>query len=408
MGPEAGEGGGRVVATGTPEQIVEHATKHQSAARKKSSTELLRSYTGEMLESVLAAGPHIERKPYDFVAEQTRRADDLDLAEVGKQAKMPWESDGRNWHTKERLARNGKPCRWDGKILAKVVDRIEASGAFSATNWNARTVVEVCGPVKADGWFFHAITGEEWLLKLKFRVAKRSFNRDKLIETLDLKPLNDLPDLPVYGSESRVKCKNLRGPWQEVQLTVHSWEEVDKPAFWQFIDEAIASFEKFTERVQQNPEEMMPWKKLGQKWHLSRKGFPLGKRVTWNTELLEELIEHLSEAAPEGQFLWNNQQLVHLFLPGATEPWATVYTKRPASVDLQLVGPKQQFALGRVTNLGHEPELATDRADRDVVKLKFRETAELTAELSEFLSEHAAAVGKAPGRRGARPASAGA
>ena len=39
----------------------------------------------------------------------------------------------------------------------------------------------------------------------------------------------------------------------------------------------------------------MPWKVLGQKWHLARKGFAPGKRVAWPPELLEELLEMLGE-----------------------------------------------------------------------------------------------------------------
>lgn len=394
MGPEAGEGGGHVVAAGTPEDIVEHSRRvggnGKASGKKNGSTELLlRSYTGEMLAPVLTAGPHAPRKFHDFAAAEEMKADDLEIEEVGEDARMPWEVDGRRWHTQERVGRSGQPCRWDGQILAKVVDRIHELGDFSPTNWNSRTVVEICAARKTDGWFFHAITGEEWLLKLKFRTAKKSFQRDDLVAKLDLKPLNEMPDLPVYGSEPRVKCKNLRGPWQEVQLSVHAWAEINKPAFWEFVEASVKGFEKFTEKVQESPDSIMPWKVLGQKWHLSRKGFPPGKRVQWETEVLEDLCELLADTAPRGQFLWNNQQVVHMFVNGASEPWATVHTKRPASLDLVLTGPKNRFALGRVADLGIEPEVSTDRSDRDIVKLKFVESDQVSdPALAEFLREH--------------------
>ena len=157
--------------------------------------------------------------------------------------------------------------------------------------------------------------------------------------------------------------------------------------------EAVEGFAQFTERVQQQPEDVMPWKVLGRKWHLSRKGFPPGKRVSWDTEVLEELCELLAETAPQGQFLWNNQQVVHLFVNGPGEPWATIHTKRPAAIDLVLTGPKNRFALGRVASLGAERELQTDRPDKDVVKLKFRAADEVVGgDLAEFLREHLAAV----------------
>ena len=96
------------------------------------------------------------------------------------------------------------------------------------------------------------------------------------------------------------KCKNLRGPLQEVQLQVHSLEEIDQPAFWNFVDRAIAGFDKFTERARQSPEDVMPWKVLGRKWHFARKGFPPGKPPQWDVEVLEELCELLAETAPRG------------------------------------------------------------------------------------------------------------
>jgi excinuclease ABC subunit A len=202
-----------------------------------------------------------------------------------------------------------------------------------------------------------------------------------------------LADLPVYGSEPRVKSKNLRGPWQEVQMTVHSWDEVNRPPFWKFLAAAVEGFEKFTDKIEQSPENVMPWKVLGQKWHLSRKGFPPGKKVDWDTEVLEDLCELLSETAPQGQFLWNNQQVVHMCLSGPGEPWATIYTKRPGGLDLILTGPKNRFALGRVAHLGSDRELQTERADKDVVKLKFRAADEVgDHELAEFLREHLEAV----------------
>ena len=56
----------------------------------------------------------------------------------------------------------------------------------------------------------------------------------------------------------------------------------------------------------------------------------------------------LKDMAPQGQFLWNNQQLVHLVVPQQREPWATIQTKRPQALSLHLTGPKGKFALGRI------------------------------------------------------------
>jgi excinuclease ABC subunit A len=190
-----------------------------------------------------------------------------------------------------------------------------------------------------------------------------------------------------------VKCKNLRGPWQEVQIDAHSWDEMDTPAFWSFLQRAVAGFQKFAERAEMRPEDVMPWKVLGQKWHLSRKGFPPGKKPDWKPEVLEELLEMLADTVPGGQFLWNNQLVVKLMVPGVQDPWATVVTKRLAGVDLVLNGPKGAFQLGSVAELGADRALATDADDRDQVRLRLVTTDELhNGNLAEFLRVHLEAL----------------
>ncbi len=171
---------------------------------------------------MLEAGPYVTRVPFDHASVLEERPGDRDITEVGRDTKMPWEVDGRRWHTHDRVGRKGEPCRWDGRILEAVVDRIQQRGTFSETDWNSRSVVEIAAEKKSVGWFFHAITGETWLLKMKFRVAKNTFQRQNLIDRLPLKTLNQLDEVPLYGNEPRVKCRSLRGPWQEVQINAHS------------------------------------------------------------------------------------------------------------------------------------------------------------------------------------------
>ena len=214
------------------------------------------------------------------------------------------------------------------------------------------------------------------------------------MEQLNLKTLNQMDELPVYGNQPRVKCKSIRGPWQEVEIRAYSYDEIDQPAFWEFLEAAVRGFEKLTTRAAENPEDLMPWKKLGRKWHFARRGFPPGKKVKWQTSLLEDLCELLIEVAgEESQFLWNNQQLVHLYVPGQRQPWATLHTKRLASLDLSLTGPKSQFGLGRITQFGFEREIDGEAKDVDVVKIKFNKNNQIQdEELNAFLREHVDAV----------------
>jgi excinuclease ABC subunit A len=392
LGPEAGQDGGRIVAQGTPETIAAHA-----AAASKPSSGLLRSHTGEALAPILAAGPQGKRVTAPAAVAVEKRDGDLDIEDVGRDAQMPWQTNGRRWHTQDRVDRKGQPAKWDGRILERVVDFIHEHGDFADTNWDARSVVEITGHKKTDGWFMHAITGETYLLKLKFRCSKGTFRRDELAEKIKLKTLNELDNLPIYSNEPRIKVKTIRGPWQEVEIRVHTLEEIDTPEFWSFLKAAIGGFNKFSEKAAENPSDLMPWKKLGQKWHFLRKGFPPGKTPQWDMHVLEELFELLTETGgEEGQFLWNNQQLVHLYLRGQRDPWATVLTKRLGSVDLALTSPKGTIGFGRVRELGFERELDGKRTDRDVVILRFRTSEDLArGDLAAFLREHKDSVAAA-------------
>ncbi|MFH1922505.1 MAG: excinuclease ABC subunit A, partial [Planctomycetota bacterium] len=402
LGPEAGDEGGYLVVAGTPEDIVKHARRWKRTPKSKRhlplppgegrSNGILRSYTGEVLDPVLSAGPFLKRKMQDFAAEQKVREGDLDIDDVGRDARMPWEIDGRRWHTKDRVGRSGSPCRWDGRILADVIDRIEQSDVFSETDWATRSVVEIRAAKKSSGWFFHAITGEEWLLKIKFRTAKQTFRREKLVDRLDLKPLNEIPDLPLYGTEPRVKCRNLRGPWQEIELRVHRYAEIDRLEFWEFVDQAIDGFARFTDRARRKPEDLMPWKVLGRKWHFLRRGFPLGGQVRWDVEVLEHLCRLIEETAPGCRFGWTGKVVVPVHLPQKKTAWAAVGTKKLDAVYLDLFGPKGRFTQGQVTTLGHDPRLDAQRPEHDLVRLKFRSPDDLArGELAGFLKEHLAA-----------------
>ena len=389
VGPEAGDAGGQIVAAGTPEDVA-------AQSRRRASKASGRSYTGQLLVDLLKAGPHEKRKFYDAAAEEQAQSDDLDIKDVGAEAQMPWQHQGRRWHTRDRTARNGQRCRWDGEILARLVDHVHETGPFARTNWNHRTIVEVTAERKTDGWFLHAITGDAWLLQLKFRVRRNTFQADELIEKLDLVPLNERPELPVYGSQPRVQCKNLRGPWQEIQLKVHDLAEVDKPAFWDFVDVAVNSFQSFTERKEKRPDDVMPWKVLGRRWHLSRKGFPPGKRVDWDVDVLEKLCGLLGKTAPDAEFQWDQQQVVHLRVPSQDDPWVSVYTKRRAGLDLTLFGPKGKFVLGRVANFGTARQVQSDKNGKDVLKIKFNRVDQVKdGEFARFLREHLASVGRA-------------
>jgi excinuclease ABC subunit A len=316
----------------------------------------------------------------------------MDLKELGSSVQMPWEADGRRWHTRDRVGRKGEPCRWDGRILDEVVNRIHQLGEFGETNWNARSVVEIAAPKKTNGWFLHAITGETWLLKMKFRVARGTFQGPELQARLGLCTLNELDEVPLYGNVPRVRTTNARGPWQEVQINAFQWDEINSPAFWDFLEQSVAAFQKATEHVAQNPDDIMPWKKLGRKWHLMRKGFTPGRRVEWPAELLEAVFQLLEQVAPAAHFIWTNQVLVHVCPAGTTQPWLTVQTKKAEGVHLFVCGEKNSLTLGRIAHLGFDRDVDSSQS-RDVARISLRTLDQLRdPDLTEFLRQSAAAA----------------
>jgi excinuclease ABC subunit A len=228
LGPEAGEAGGRIVAQGPPEQV--------AAAPA--------SLTGAILRGVLAAGPREARPVFDpqaaarqvLAAAKTPAAGDLDPA-----ARPPWEVDGRRWHTRDRVGRTGKPARWDGRILERVVDRIHELGDFAPTVWSQRSVVRIAGAGPGDPPFFEAITGNEWYVTLRFHVPRNTFRQQALEGQLRLAPFAEGPT-PVLADVARLAVANGRGPAQEVILHAHAAEDLETPGFEDFLARAVASY----------------------------------------------------------------------------------------------------------------------------------------------------------------------
>ncbi len=393
IGPEAGLEGGRLVYAGLPEGLVEYAARWK-AFPELQKTEL-RSRTGEalipvFLEKTFAERPVLDVREY-WESQKTPSIESEEVAEeVGSEkVAAPWETDGRRWHCETRTSRTGAPCRWDGNILAAVVDRIEESSFFAETDWNNKTIVEIRSEKKSLGWFLHAITGEEWLLKLKFRTAKNTFSRDLLSRKLALKTLNEMDEIPLYGTQPRVKLESV-GPWQEVELKLFSFEEIDRPEFWEFVDLAIERFGELTDRAKENAVDLTPWKSKARDWHTSPIGCDGGSdKPRWTLEILEktfEIVESVSNN--EANAVWTNKILVPFSFPGAKRPWCQVYTKNSDAICVQVNAPKGTAPLGRVADIGVEPEVDATNLEYDAVYLRFRAKNDFDAEkLRAFLAE---------------------
>jgi len=402
LGPEAGNEGGNLVFAGMPEELIERQKKEgrgQTAGGKRMQKGDFLSYTAQALLPVFEAGEFAERKPHhekgEMVAETT-----MDIQELGADAKMPWEADGLRWHTQDRVSRKGQPIRWEGRILREIARRIDASKEFAPINWNHRSIVEVHAQKRQLGWFMHAITAEEWLLKIKFRVPRNTFNKTTLIARLDLKPLNEMEAIPLYGTKPRVRVVP-KGRWQEIELRPHSWKEIDRKEFWKFLETSISEFSGYIAGTLK-PTDLMPWKILGKPWHSMPRGLIGGKDLLWDISLLTEIFDMIEKMAPDLRIVWTNKVLVPFYRPssrsrafdyrrtaeGRVIPDIVVHTKRVDAVYVDVYVPKNSVPLGRIQNIGHEPLVNGDNRSFDILQFRFTEKKELKSkEFQKVLRE---------------------
>ncbi len=372
MGPEAGDKGGQVVAEGTPEDV---------AGVKE-------SHTARFLKEALAAGPYDDRPRFDPNAAEEKRTGDVPLEAVGKDAAMPWETDGRRWHTGVHASHKGTPCRWEGQILSWTEEQIHNLGEFAETNWKHPTTVEIAGKVKSQGWFFHAHTAMEWLVRLVFRVAKNTFKQEELDRRLGIPTLDNTPGVEVYGSQPRVHVANRKGPWQEVWMLIHRFSEIDTPAFREFLKQAVQAFHGAVKKMTTKPEDVMPWKVMGERWHLGDKGFPPGRKVFWERSVLARLLELVRTIEPKLEIQWDNRAFINLRIPEIGRSWGQWRTKDAAGLDCRFMGKKGQFNLARLDGIGQQPSIHT-RDGGDVLQLVFLHENHMHPQrLKELLTDH--------------------
>jgi excinuclease ABC subunit A len=347
LGPEAGDRGGHLVAAGTPESVAA----------------VPESRTAPFLAEVLRAGPHQERRSTSAGHDEAQDGD-LDIADIGRDARLPWETDPIRWHTEERVTTGGRPARWDGSILLWLIEQLRRFDDLGEPIWNHRTIVEVPAKKRSDGWFLHAMTGFEWYLRLVFRVAKNSFRQSDLEASLALTPFDRLPGVAYFNPEPRVQVANRRGPWQEVVLMAYQRRELDTPNFRQFLQQAVAAFRRNIQRMRLKPEDVMPWKVQGEKWHLSDKGFPPGRKIHWDRSLLPRLLKIVREAVPELDTRWDARDTISFYLPGVSKTWSRWRTKDEKGLELRFYSPSGTTNLHEIEGFGQDQNLnETNTAD---------------------------------------------
>lgn len=375
LGPEAGSGGGYLVFAGTPEQLVRYEENRLKLPPSQRDS-LPKSWTAVELAPVLAAGPYTERPLFD--PEQYRRAcieaesrvEDFDIE---SHTTMPWESDGRHWHIALRTTSSGTACRWDGKILADTVDRIEESRVFQEVDWNHRSMVEIRSERNIFGWFFQASTGEEWLLKMKFRVPRQTFSPETLPGKIGLKTLSERKDINLYGTRERTEVTNY-GNFQEVEMRVYDYAEIDTPAYWEFLDQAVDSMERYLaiSPTVNTSTVAAPWRTLGQKWHLSPEGCSGESPVPrWDITFLQKIFDLLEQAEPTAEPVWTNRLQVPYYRGKSKTPWVVAQTKFCDYIGVRLP-VRPDTVTGQQLAIFGEHAVLENTDDGQVVVFRFR------------------------------------
>ena len=325
---------------------------------------------------MLAASKRGAIETFDAAAVAEKKSGDVSIEQLGKSAKLPWEVDGRKWHTQDRIAHTGKPCRWDGQALQLIIDLLEKEKGLAPTNWNDRATIEVRAE-SGLGWFLHARSGGEWLLALCFRVKKGEFNTESLDASLGLKPLDDMNDVEAYGREPRVKARDLKTAWQEVTIKVLKKSEIDTPEFRQFLKQALKSYMSLSKAEAANPEDLMPWKVLGRKWHLMKKGVPATGRGVWDIKIVEQLLPVLESRFEKCDVEYGIRSKINWTRSKGGKPVAELHTKRSDGVDLILYFPTGKVTIGAIAAIGESQDIQPIRDGQDAVRIRFTKPEQL-------------------------------
>ena len=112
--------------------------RRRRARRKTVAARSPGSHTAPVLAPVLAAGPHVERPTLRPASRRGRlQEDDVPLEAVGRDAAMPWETDGRRWHTVERVTTTASRAAGKAPSSTGSTNKSTSWATFGDTNWNA-------------------------------------------------------------------------------------------------------------------------------------------------------------------------------------------------------------------------------------------------------------------------------
>ncbi|MHC4799413.1 MAG: excinuclease ABC subunit UvrA, partial [Planctomycetota bacterium] len=353
LGPEGGYSGGDIVAEGSPEKIAKSKNSH----------------TGKILAELLATETRAERKLYDPDKAMVTEDVSFEAADLGD-ARMPWEVDGRRWHTRDRVGHRGEKVRWDGAALEWLIDQIEAAGKrkFASTNFNHRSRVEIKLPGSNTPWFFHARTGNAWLLDVNFRVPARAFSAAEVRRLVPLKLLDDCDDLPIYGREPRVTVRHSGQHTDDIRMLIHSKQEIATAQCREFIKRAVKAYQRLVRKLAEDVALRQPWKVNGKSWHLSQQIISKNNQIRWRGSLIVELLGRMKKIDPAIHEDWTRKVMVVLHHPRVPGVWGRLITNHANAIRVEIRCGMGQFTPALVEGLGIDVNLRHMKNNQDQVQ----------------------------------------
>ena len=172
-----------------------------------------------------------------------------------------------------------------------------------------------------------------------------------------------------------------------MNLPISAHATLDTPAFRSFLQQASQSFVALGLAEAANPEDLMPWKKLGRKWHLLRKGLPGNGRIPWNFDLLAELLPVLESTLGKLQPDYAIRTKINWTNPRTGKLAVELHTKRSDGAELCLYGSPGEISLGRISTFGSQRSI-TPTAGCDEIRIRLTQTEHATdPQLTRFLTE---------------------
>jgi excinuclease ABC subunit A len=313
LGPEGGNGGGKLLASGTPEQI----------------TKLKQSHTGLLLKDTLDSSKKSEREKFDFEAHRKSIYEVDKETELIANTAMPWESNGRQWHLKDRLTKKGEHPMWDGAVLAKVVDHILDDEDFEV-DWNDRDEFRILVKGKKMP-FLVAKSTDRVYARVEIRTVAGQFDLSDLRERLGLKTFRELKGYPLYSKWPRFAELKGGKSYDLFCMVLAVMNDVENVEMILFLNDAMEGFKALmgvSGEVEnyQKAKAVKTSNQLDRSWHLERRK-RRGRMQAWDPELLvafERLAEDHNLLKPD----WKEPRYVYIGKRKARHDFVDIFIDR--------------------------------------------------------------------------------